>query len=246
MRKLFTIVSLLALASMVLAACGGAAPATQPPAAATQPPAAATEAPAMTEAPAATGDFMSSDATTYNAVTFGDPETLDPALDYETAGGGIVENVYETLVWYNKDHADQFIPQLATDWNVSDDGTTYTFNIRQGVKFHNGDTLTPDDVAYTFQRGLLQGGYSSPQWLLAEPFFGVGNDDITCIVDGCASADDREALSANDSATLLAACQTVQSAISADDFSWNRDHDPGAALGAVPGHHRQQLGLHHG
>ena len=217
MRKFFTLLSFLVVASMALAACGGAATPTQAPAAATEAPSQATEAPApsATEAPAM-GDFMSSDSTTYNAVTFGDPETLDPALDYETAGGAVVENVYETLVWYNKDHADQFIPQLATDWKVSDDGATYTFTIRQGVKFHNGDTLTPEDVAYTFQRGLLQGGYSSPQWLLAEPFFGVGNDDITCIVDGCASADDREALSANDPATLKTACETVQNAIVAD------------------------------
>jgi peptide/nickel transport system substrate-binding protein len=72
-------------------------------------------------------------------------------------------------------------------------------------------------VAYSFQRGLLQGGYSSPQWLLAEPFFGVGNDDITVLVDGGASADDRDALVANDPALLVAACETVKAAIVADD-----------------------------
>jgi peptide/nickel transport system substrate-binding protein len=106
---------------------------------------------------------------------------------------------------------------LAESWDVSDDGLTYTFNIRSGVTFHEGQTLEASDVAYSFQRGLLQGSYSSPQWLLAEPFFGVGNDDITVIVDGGASADDREALSANDPAALLAACETVTSAIVADN-----------------------------
>ena len=180
MRKLFTLISLLALASMILAACGGAAPATQAPSAATEAPSAATEAPAAaTEAPAATSEFTSSDPNTYFRPTFGEPETLDPALDYETAGGEIVSNVYETLVWYNREKASEFIPQLATEWTVSDDGTTYTFTIRKGVKFHEGGDLTPSDVAYTFQRGLLQGGTASPQWLLAEPFFGVGMDDVS-------------------------------------------------------------------
>jgi peptide/nickel transport system substrate-binding protein len=220
MRKLLTLISLLALASMVLAACGGAAPATQAPSAATEAPAAATEAPAAaTEAPAAaTGDFKSSDPTTYFRTTFGEPETFDPALDYETAGGEVVQSVYDTLVWYNREKADEFVPNLATEWTVSDDGMTYTFNIRQGVKFHEGGDLTPSDVAYSFQRGLLQGGTASPQWLLAEPFFGVGMDDVSLLVDPAGGLyDDREALSAADPATLKAACDQVQSAIVADD-----------------------------
>ena len=223
MRKLFTLVSLLALASMVLAACGGAAPATQAPPAATQAPAtqapAATEAPtqAATEAPAA-GNFKSKDPNTYFRPTFGEPETLDPALDYETAGGEIVQNVYETLVWYNHEKASDFIPQLATDWKISDDGLTYTFTIRKGVKFHEGQDLTPTDVAYTFQRGLLQGGTASPQWLLDEPFFGIGVSDVAEVLDPSGKLDDdQKGLSASDPAKLKDLCDQVQKAIVADD-----------------------------
>jgi ABC-type transport system substrate-binding protein len=157
------------------------------------------------------------DPTTMVVAVIGDADTFDPALSYDTASGEIIQNVYETLVFYDGEATDKFVPQLATDWTVSDDGTVWTFNIRQGVKFQEGGDLTPSDVAYSFQRGLLQGGYSSPQWLLAEPFLGVGNDDITMIVDEGASADDREALMANDPATLKAACEKVQSAIVADD-----------------------------
>ena len=155
--------------------------------------------------------------------TVGDLTTLDPALAYDTASGGFIQNIYETLVFYQGEMTDQFAPQLATEVpTIENDGITgngrvYTFHIREGVKFHNGNSLTPSDVAYTFQRGLLQGGYASPQWLLAEPFLGVGVDDITGIVDGFASADDRESLKTNDPAVLEAACQTVKNAIVADD-----------------------------
>jgi peptide/nickel transport system substrate-binding protein len=212
MRKIFALLSLLVAFSMALAACGPTP--TQAPPAATEAPGQPTEAPQQP----ATGEFNSSDPTTYFRPTFGEPETFDPALDYETAGGEIVSNVYETLVFYNREKAQEFIPQLATEWTVSDDGKVYTFTIRQGVKFHEGGDLTPEDVAYTFQRGLLQGGYASPQWLLAEPFFGVGTDDISLVVDPEGNvSDDREALSALDPATLSAACEQVKSAIVADD-----------------------------
>ena len=222
MRKLFVLLSLLVLASMILAACGGGAPATQAPVATDEPTEAAepepTEAaPEATEAPE-TGEFQSSDPTTYFAATFAEPETLDPALDYESAGLTIIQNVYEPLVFYDKENPTAYVPMLATEWNVSDDGLTYTFTIREGVTFHEGGELTPEDVAYTFQRGILQGGTASPQWLLTEPFFGIGTDDVSLLVDPEGNLyDDREALSAADPAALVAACEQVKSAIVADD-----------------------------
>ncbi len=97
----------------------------------------------------------------------------------------------------------------------------YTFKIRQGVKFHEGGDLTPEDVAYSFQRGLLQGGTHSPQWLLTEPFFGVGIDDISLLVDPEGNLyDDREALSQADPAVLKEACERVKAAIVADNDAW--------------------------
>ncbi len=159
----------------------------------------------------------SKDPMTFTNATTGDVDTLDPALSYDTASGEVIQNVYETLVFYDGEATDKFVPQLAESWTVSDDGTVWTFTMRDGVKFHEGGDLTASDVAYSYQRGLLQGGYSSPQWLLAEPFFGVGMDDITLLVDEGASADDREALIANDPAVLKAACEKVQAAIVADD-----------------------------
>ena len=213
MRKIFALLSLLVIASMALTACGGAAT-TAAPAASDGAEAPATEA--STGEAAAT--FTSADPTTFVvAESEVGIDTLDPALAYDTASGEVIQNVYETLVFYDGEATDKFVPMLAESWEVSADGSVYTFKIRADVKFHNGDVMTPSDVAYSFQRGVLQGGYSSPQWLLAEPFFGVGVDDISLLVDEGASADDREALSANDPAVLVAACETTKAAIVADD-----------------------------
>ncbi|RPJ26400.1 MAG: ABC transporter substrate-binding protein [Chloroflexi bacterium] len=216
MRKLFALLSLLVLASMILSACGGGAPATQPPVPGTDEPA-VTDEPAATDEPAPSG-FTSKDPTTFVSVQIGEPETLDPALAYETAGAEVIQNVYETLIFYDGEATDKFVPMLAESWELSDDGLVYTFQIREGVKFHDGADMTPSDVAYSYQRGLLYGGYSGPQWLLAEPFFGVGVDDISLLVDDTgALADDPAALGGADAEALKAACEKVTAAIVADD-----------------------------
>jgi peptide/nickel transport system substrate-binding protein len=156
--------------------------------------------------------------TVFTNVSYGDPETLDPARAYDTAAGEVIQNVYETLVFYDGGATDKFVPQLAESWTVSDDGKTWVFTIRKDVKFHNGDVMTASDVAYSFQRGVLQGGTSSPQLLIAEPFFGVGIDDISVVVDPEGTLyDDRELLSAFDPAALVAACEKTKAVVVADD-----------------------------
>lgn len=158
------------------------------------------------------------DATTYVNQTIGDIDTFDPALAYDTASAEIIQNVYETLVFYDGIHTDKFVPQLAESWETSEDGKVWTFKIRQGVKFHEGGDLTASDVAYSFQRGILQGGTVSPQWMLAEPFFGAGVDDVSVVVDPNGTLyDDREALSKFDAAAVKGACEKLQAAIVADD-----------------------------
>jgi peptide/nickel transport system substrate-binding protein len=152
----------------------------------------------------------------------GQPATLDPALDYEAFGQEVIRQVYDTLLSYNREKMDEFVPQLATDWTISSDAKTYTFSIRKGVRFHNGDTLTPADVAFSFQRGLLQGGSKSPQWLFYEPLIGETQYfDVSSLVDPSgALLDNRDALKAADSSKLQAACQQVQNAITFDNTAW--------------------------
>jgi peptide/nickel transport system substrate-binding protein len=199
---------------MVLISCGTKAteaPAESAPAeeAATTEPAAAAAAPAT---------YASKDPTTFTEATIGEPDTLDPAIDYETAGSEILQNVYETLVFYKRDSATDFVPMLATDWKISDDGLTYTFTIRQGVTFQNGDPLTPTDVAYSIQRALVNGDSNSPSLLLSEPILGIGITDISQLIDATGTmVDDRAAMQAVDAATLKSTCEKVTNAVKADD-----------------------------
>ncbi len=156
--------------------------------------------------------------TTFTKATTADLTDLDPALAYDTTSGEILQNVYETLVYFDGWAMEKFVPKLAESFEVSADGLTYTFKLRPNVKFHSGNVMTASDAAYSFQRGLLQGGYVSPQTTLAEAFFGVGLDDISLLVDETGTlADDREGMVAADPALLKAACETVKSVITADD-----------------------------
>lgn len=172
-----------------------------------------------TPAPVKAKEFKSPDPTTLNVVTISEGiDSLDPALNYESDGDAIILNVYDQLVTYAGPKATEFVPSLATDWTVSDDGKTYTFTIRKGVKFHNGADLTAEDVAYSLRRGVLQGNTASPQWLFTEPFFGVGTFDVAELVDPTGALDDDpEALKAADPAALVAACERVTNAIQYDE-----------------------------
>jgi peptide/nickel transport system substrate-binding protein len=96
------------------------------------------------------------------------PLTLDPACAYDAASLELITNVYETLIAFDEEKTDEFVPRLATDWYISPDGLTYTFRIRQGVKFHNGEILTVEDVEYSLERVLVIDYYGGPSWMLYE------------------------------------------------------------------------------
>jgi peptide/nickel transport system substrate-binding protein len=227
-KKIFVLGSII-LGCLMLTACGTAATATptQPaqPTATTAATAAPTAAP--TNTPSFSTGFKSKDPTTWVTLEFGNVDTLDSALAYDSASGEILQQVYDNLVNYKRESVTELVPQLATEvpsaanGGISADGMTYTFKIRSGVKFHNGDPLTPTDVAFTFVRGIMQGGSISPQWLLTEPVLGsTGNNDITDQLDPDGSKsliDNRDALKKEDPAALKALCEKVSSAITGDN-----------------------------
>jgi peptide/nickel transport system substrate-binding protein len=213
--KLFLILSLLIVASMILAACAPSAAPEEPAASGEEPaaePAAPAEEPA--EEPAAEpamGPEMSDSDTYYVVTGAGEQETLDPSWTYETAGSAIEANVYEGLVWFNRERTDEYVGVLATDWSVSDDGLVWTFNIRDGVTFHEGGTLEPHDIAYSVHRGILQDRIDGPQWIPLEAFFGLYT------VEDLAIGDTGKEFADLSDEELVAACEQVKSAVVADD-----------------------------
>jgi peptide/nickel transport system substrate-binding protein len=142
----------------------------------------------------------------------GEQETLDPAWTYETRGGAIELNVYEGLVFFNKDKTDEFVPQLATEWEVNETGDVFTFQLREGVTFHKGGTLEPHDVAYSVHRALLQDRIDGPHWMTLEAFFGLYSiEDLAMEIAGVESFEEVP------DAALVETCEMVKAAVVADD-----------------------------
>ena len=83
---------------------------------------------------------------------FTDPPTLDPALTSDTSSATIVVEVYGGLVTIDRDL--RIVPDIAQGWNVSDDGRTYTFHLRNDVVFHDGKPVTAHDFKYSMERAL--------------------------------------------------------------------------------------------
>jgi peptide/nickel transport system substrate-binding protein len=98
----------------------------------------------------------------------GVPAALDPGLNLEGAGPLIARQVFDTLVAYREGTTD-VDPALATRWAVSRDGLTWTFTLRDGVRFHDGTPVTPGDVAASFQRIQARDGAVWPTLLRGRP-----------------------------------------------------------------------------
>jgi peptide/nickel transport system substrate-binding protein len=125
-------------------------------------------------------------------VTFNnDLTTLDPQVGYEWQNWSVIKSIFDGLMDY-KPGTTELEPDLAESYTVSDDGLTYTFKLREGLKFHNGRAVTPADVKYSLERAVNPstqspgGGYFSMI---------KGYDDVaggkTTELSGIATPDDR-------------------------------------------------------
>jgi peptide/nickel transport system substrate-binding protein len=79
-------------------------------------------------------------------------DSIDPALTTGAAAGEVAQNILDTLVTMDADQ--KFYPALASKWTIEDSGKKFTFTLRDGVKTHDGGTITADAVKRSFERIL--------------------------------------------------------------------------------------------
>ncbi|MBP2549918.1 peptide/nickel transport system substrate-binding protein [Neorhizobium galegae] len=101
--------------------------------------------------------------------------TLDPGEAFELSAAEVTANTYSKLVMLDPKDTSKVVGELADSWTVSDDGLTYTFKMKPGLKFASGNPITAADVAYSFERAVKLD--KSPAFLLTQ--FGLTGDNIT-------------------------------------------------------------------
>jgi peptide/nickel transport system substrate-binding protein/oligopeptide transport system substrate-binding protein len=80
-----------------------------------------------------------------------DVATLDPAIGYDWQNWSMIKSLFDGLMDYDPGTTD-LRPGLAESYTISDDGMVFTFEVRNGVQFHNGREMTAEDVVYSFNR----------------------------------------------------------------------------------------------
>ena len=86
----------------------------------------------------------------YNRANSGEPETLDTHKTSTVQEFHVLQDMLEGLVAY--DMKAKAVPGQAEKWEVSDDGKTYRFTLRDGLKWSNGDPVTAEDFVYSYRR----------------------------------------------------------------------------------------------
>ncbi|WP_124067494.1 peptide ABC transporter substrate-binding protein [Clostridium sp. E02] len=141
MKKISLVLAAVMASGMILTACGGnQSTKTETTASGT------TAANGETAAPAE-GTNTGLDL----AVQIGpDPETIDPGLNSAVDGANVVVQAFETLLIVDKEN--KIVPGQAESFDVSEDGLTYTFHLRDGLKWSDGTPLTANDFVYSWKR----------------------------------------------------------------------------------------------
>ncbi len=107
-----------------------------------------------------------------------EPPNLDPTAGAAAAIDEVVyANIFEGLTRFGPDGAVN--PGLAATWDISEDGTVYTFALRPGVTFHDGTTLTADDVVFTLDRARAEGSTNAQPGLFANIVSAEAVDELT-------------------------------------------------------------------
>ncbi|MFD2672333.1 peptide ABC transporter substrate-binding protein [Marinicrinis sediminis] len=97
-------------------------------------------------------DNASGDEQIFRLNLSSEPPALDPGIAQDSTSFTVINGIYEGLVRMNEDG--EPVPAVAEDWEVSEDGKTYTFTLRDGVKWSNGDEVTAGDFEFAWKRAL--------------------------------------------------------------------------------------------
>lgn len=90
------------------------------------------------------------------AMTGGEPGGFDPQRSLDLNAMTVFVNIYDTLVESDGACSNDIRPELATSWEISNDGLTYTFHLRDDVTFHNGEPFTSADAKYSIERARAE------------------------------------------------------------------------------------------
>ncbi|MBB3543983.1 MULTISPECIES: ABC transporter substrate-binding protein [unclassified Rhizobium] len=101
--------------------------------------------------------------------------TMDPGEAFELSTAEVTSNTYSLLVRLDMSDTSKVKGDLAESWTVSDDGLTYTFKLKPGMKFASGNPITAEDVAWSFERAVKLD--KSPAFIITQ--FGINGDNVT-------------------------------------------------------------------
>lgn len=99
----------------------------------------------------AAGNASPRDGGTLHIATVGGVTTMDPSIQYDELSTIAVHALYDTLVGYDA-ASTRIVPHLAERWDISDDGLTYRFTLRDGLAYADGSPITAADFAYSLER----------------------------------------------------------------------------------------------
>jgi ABC-type transport system substrate-binding protein len=145
----------------------------------------------LAAAPVALADDMAKQGGSMVVTYKDDVSTLDPAIGYDWQNWSMIKSLFDGLMDY-KPGTTELVPDLAESYEISADGTVYTFKLRPGVKFHNGRELTSADIKYSIER-VVNPATTSP----GQGFFGsiAGFDEVAggsaTELSGIATPDDH-------------------------------------------------------
>jgi peptide/nickel transport system substrate-binding protein len=146
----------------------------------------------------------------------GNPDSMDPHVNYESFGMGLHYNIYETLYTYawGSNNTEPSVPLLAaTPPVISADGKQYNITLRQGVIFHDGTPFNASCVKWNIERAVKMFATHGPIWMIIEPLAGGLAVETAAYEDGTRSVEFRTAFDvwiATSNAIVVLDAYTIQ------------------------------------